>query len=143
MDNLSFALASVTQCNAGVYLAFHQHLIHAQTTLKQHTTELNAFTGLDAHISIQANQQSYQVTANDIAKALDFNCMSLMMQPIDLVQQFNNLKKYFSPSATLPIPARFWNRQSGRQSRDRRFHQSALCQRLYLGLNYSSAFRCH
>lgn len=92
MDNLSFALASVTQCNAGVYLAFHQQLIHAQTALKQHTTELNAFTGLDAHIAIRANQQSCQVTADDIAKALDFNCMSLMMQPIDLVQQFNNLK---------------------------------------------------
>ena len=91
MANLSFALESVTQCDAGVYLAFHQQLMHAQTALKQHTTELNAFTGLEAHITIQANQQNYQVTAQDIAKAQDFNCMSLMMQPINLNQQFHNL----------------------------------------------------
>ncbi len=32
----------------GVYLAFHQQVLHAQTALKRHTTELDAFTGVMA-----------------------------------------------------------------------------------------------
>lgn len=57
LDNLRFALDSVSMCTAGVYLAFHHQLMHAQTALKQHTTELNAFSGLEANITIQASQQ--------------------------------------------------------------------------------------
>lgn len=91
LDNLRFALDSVSMCTAGVYLAFHHQLMHAQTALKQHTTELNAFSGLEANITIQASQQCYQVKAEDIRKAAGFNCMSIMMQPIDLAQQLNNL----------------------------------------------------
>lgn len=91
LDNLRFALDSVSMCTAGVYLAFHHQLMHAQTALKQHTTELNAFSGLEANITIQASQQCYQVKAEDIKKAAGFNCMSIMIQPIDLAQQLNNL----------------------------------------------------
>lgn len=91
LDNLRFALDSVSSCSAGVYLAFHHRLLHAQTALKQHTTELNAFSGLDASIAIPTGQTCYQVRAEDIAKAAGFNCMSIMMQPIDLAQQLNNL----------------------------------------------------
>jgi L-asparaginase len=91
LDNLKFALDSVSECSAGVYLAFHHQLLHAQTALKQHTTELNAFAGLDAHIVIRTSQPGYLVKAEDIAKAADFNCISLMMQPVDLTQQLHNL----------------------------------------------------
>lgn len=91
LDNLKFALDSVSKSNAGVYLAFHHQLLHAQTALKQHTTELNAFAGLEVNIAIQTHQPCYQVKVEDIAKAAEFNCMSIMMQPIDLAQQLNNL----------------------------------------------------
>ncbi|MFZ7813439.1 asparaginase domain-containing protein [Acinetobacter lwoffii] len=91
LDNLKFALDSVSESNAGVYLAFHHQLLHAQTALKQHTTELNAFSGLEANIAIQTSQACYQIEAEDIAKAAGFNCMSIMMQPVDLTQQLNNL----------------------------------------------------
>lgn len=91
LDNLKFALDSVSESNAGVYLAFHHQLLHAQTALKQHTTELNAFSGLDANIAIQTSQACYQIEAEDIAKAAEFSCMSIMMQPVDLTQQLNNL----------------------------------------------------
>ncbi|CAM9116293.1 asparaginase [Acinetobacter pseudolwoffii] len=91
LDNLRFALDSVSMCTAGVYLAFHHQLMHAQTALKQHTTELNAFSGLEANIAIQTSQQCYQIEAEDIKKAAGFNCMSIMIQPIDLAQQLNNL----------------------------------------------------
>lgn len=91
LDNLKFALDSVSESNAGVYLAFHHQLLHAQTALKQHTTELNAFSGLDANITIQTSQACYQIEAEDIAKAAEFSCMSIMMQPVDLTQQLNNL----------------------------------------------------
>ncbi len=91
LDNLKFALDSVSESNAGVYLAFHHQLLHAQTALKQHTTELNAFSGLEANIAIQTSQQCYQIEAEDIAKAAGFNCMSIMMQPVDLTPQLNNL----------------------------------------------------
>ena len=91
LDNLKFALDSVSKSNAGVYLAFHHQLLHAQTALKQHTTELNAFSGLEANIAIQTSQACYQIKAEDITKATEFNCMSIMMQPVDLTQQLNNL----------------------------------------------------
>lgn len=91
LDNLRFALDSVSLCSAGVYLAFHQQLLHAQTALKQHTTELNAFSGLEANINIQTSQHCYAVEAKDMSKATAFNCMSIMMQPVDLSQQVNNL----------------------------------------------------
>ena len=91
LDNLKFALDSISECSAGVYLAFHHQLLHAQTALKQHTTELNAFAGLEANIAIQTSQACYQIEAKDIVKAAKFNCMSIMMQPVDLTQQLNNL----------------------------------------------------
>lgn len=91
LDNLRFALESVLQSPPGVYLAFHQQLLHAQTAFKQHTTELNAFAGLKSHIPLQPSQQVYRVTLQDIEKAVGFNCMSIMMQPIDLSQQLANL----------------------------------------------------
>lgn len=92
MVNLNFALDAVSQCAAGVYLAFHHQLLHAQTALKQHTTELNAFTGLKAHIAIRGNLHRYQLKTEDIVKAQGFNCMSIMIQPIELMQQLLNLK---------------------------------------------------
>ena len=91
LDNLKFALDSVSECSAGVYLAFHHQLLHAQTALKHHTTELNAFSCIESNIAIQTSQACYQIKAEDITKATEFNCMSIMMQPVDLTQQLNNL----------------------------------------------------
>ncbi|NNH35433.1 asparaginase [Acinetobacter sp. NIPH 2377] len=92
IDNLNFALDAVATCSVGVYLAFHHQLIHAQTALKQHTTALDAFAGINAKENLITHQQSYIVHEPDIEKARSFNCLSLMTQPIAIEQQIKNLK---------------------------------------------------
>ena len=91
IDNLNFALDCVVKYPVGVYLAFHHHLIHAQTALKIHTTELDAFSGKNAAEPI-SHSSIYIVHDNDLHKAARFNCLSLMMQPLDLAQQITNLQ---------------------------------------------------
>ena len=92
MDNLNFALDAVVTTPVGVYLAFHHQLLHAQTALKQHTTELNAFAGQNAQVNLATIQHSYIVHEHDIAKAAAFNCLSVMLQPLAIEQQIANLK---------------------------------------------------
>lgn len=93
LDNLNFALDSVLNIDKGVYLSFHDQLIHARTALKQHTTELNAFTGLTADTQIRLHPESHQINAKDIEKSKAFNCLNLMMQPIEISAQILNLKQ--------------------------------------------------
>lgn len=93
LDNLNFALNAVLNVKKGVYLAFHQRIIHARTAMKQHTTELQAFTGLNADIQIQNNSESHLIQAQDIKKSSAFNCLNIMMQPIEILQQIQNLKQ--------------------------------------------------
>ena len=92
MDNLNLALDAVVTMPVGVYLAFHRQLLHAQTALKQHTTELNAFAGQNAQVNLATIQHSYIVHEHDIAKAAAFNCLSVMLQPLAIEQQIANLK---------------------------------------------------
>ena len=92
MDNLNFALDAVVTTPVGVYLAFHHQLLHAQTALKQHTTELNAFAGQNAQVNLATIQHSYIVHEHDIAKAAAFNCLSFMLQPLAIEQHIANLK---------------------------------------------------
>ena len=92
MDNLNFALDAVVTTPVGVYLAFHHQLLHAQTALKQHTTELNAFAGQNAQVNLATIQHSYIVHEHDIAKAATFNCLSFMLQPLAIEQHIANLK---------------------------------------------------
>ena len=92
MDNLNLALDAVVRTPVGVYLAFHRQLLHAQTALKQHTTELNAFAGQNAQVNLATIQHSYIVHEHDIAKAAAFNCLSVMLQPLAIEQQIANLK---------------------------------------------------
>jgi L-asparaginase len=93
LDNLCFALDSVQQVEMGVYLAFNQELVHGRTALKQHTTELKAFAGIDAEVKIPPQLYTHSITAQDLIKAQQFNCLSIMMQPIGLDQQLHNLKQ--------------------------------------------------
>ena len=92
MDNLNLALDAVVTTPVGVYLAFHHQLLHAQTALKQHTTELNAFAGQNAQVNLATIQHSYIVHEHDIAKAATFNCLSFMLQPLAIEQHIANLK---------------------------------------------------
>ena len=92
MDNLNLALDAVITTPVGVYLAFHHQLLHAQTALKQHTTELNAFAGRNVQVNLATIQHSYIVHEHDIAKAATFNCLSLMLQPLAIEQHIANLK---------------------------------------------------
>ena len=92
IDNLNLALDAVVTTPVGVYLAFHHQLLHAQTALKQHTTELNAFAGQNAQMNLATIQHSYIVHEHDIAKAATFNCLSFMLQPLAIEQHIANLK---------------------------------------------------
>lgn len=92
IDNLSFALHAVQTQPVGVYLAFHQQLFHGRSVLKQHTTELDAFSGLSSQQELRQPESAYPVQAEDLIKANQFNCLNLMMQPIALDQQLQNIK---------------------------------------------------
>lgn len=92
LDNLNTALDAVVYYPAGVYLAFHQHVLHAQTALKQHSTELDAFYGLAAQQAFLANRSAYHLQSHDLEKAKNFNCLNLMIQPLDLEQHIGNLQ---------------------------------------------------
>jgi L-asparaginase len=94
IDNLNFALESVTQINSGVYLAFHHQLIHAQTALKFHTTELNAFRGISCEQHLKVNSTIIQVNTTHIKKAHNFSCVSLMLQPLQTEQHIQYLKAF-------------------------------------------------
>lgn len=94
LDNLNFALESVVNIPVGTYLAFHHQLIHAKTALKQHTTELNAFTGILSDQQIIQDSQPFFITEQHISKAIQFNCLNWMLQPIEhqfLLSNLNNL----------------------------------------------------
>jgi L-asparaginase len=94
LENLNFALDSIMHVSVGVYLAFHHQLIHAQTTLKRHTTDLNAFTGILAQNSISSIEHVLIVKDSHIEKAKQFNCQNWMLQPSDpsaLLFNLNNL----------------------------------------------------
>ena len=93
LDNLNFALKAVLDTSAGVYLAFHQRLIHAATALKQHTTALDAFAGVAANTSLLDPHAAFTVSDTDIAQSQNFNALSVMMQPIHLNAQWQNLKQ--------------------------------------------------
>ncbi|MEB3753067.1 asparaginase [Acinetobacter sp. MD2(2019)] len=88
-NNLDFALKQVSQVPAGVYLAFHQQLLHGRSALKAHTTHLNAFQGIASTETIQNHATATPIDTLQIEKAKTFNIVSLMMQPIalNLLQQ--------------------------------------------------------
>ncbi|MEB3767178.1 asparaginase [Acinetobacter sp. MD2] len=88
-DNLDFALEQVTQVASGVYLAFHQQLLHGRSGLKAHTTHLNAFQGIPATTEIIRSETATLVQSQHIEKAKTLNILNLMMQPItfDALQQ--------------------------------------------------------
>lgn len=93
LDNLNHALYSVLKYPSGVYVAFHHQLLHAQTVLKQHSIELDAFAGLAADESFDAHAQHYQISERDLACADDFRCLNLMWQPLSLKQHIKQLQQ--------------------------------------------------
>ncbi|MBJ8441639.1 asparaginase [Acinetobacter junii] len=96
LGNLNLALEQVLSLPVGTYLAFHQHIFHAQTVLKVHTTELDAFAGVDAHQSCQTSIENFIVQAEHIERASSLTVLNLMLQPIakeQLAAQLENLIK--------------------------------------------------
>lgn len=91
INNLNFALEMVVKSPVGVYLAFHQRLVHAQTALKRHTTELDAFSGFSLEQATSQNLITHIVQAREVEQSQHFNCLNLMMQPIAVEQQLHNL----------------------------------------------------
>lgn len=80
-DNLRFALQQVVMCPAGVYLAFHQRILHAQSVMKVHTTELDAFRGIRAEQDFQSYPTAIPVQAPMLEQAKHFNLISWQLQP--------------------------------------------------------------
>ncbi len=92
LDNLNLAYKAIEQHEHGVYLAFHQHIVHGRSALKQHSTELDAFAGIDAKQPLLPSQ-SLHISTDFIEKAHTFNCISMMMQPISTQQHLQNLQQ--------------------------------------------------
>lgn len=89
LDNFYLALEQVTRLPNGVYLAFHHQVFHAQTVLKTHTTELDAFSGLNAKYPFSSVKKTQRIHADDIVTSQTFTTISFMIQPVnvDLIVQ--------------------------------------------------------
>ncbi|ENX44550.1 asparaginase domain-containing protein [Acinetobacter sp. NIPH 2100] len=93
IGNLYLALEQVLTLASGVYLAFHQQVFHAQTTLKAHTTELDAFVGIKAEQNCPTTADYFVVQNEHIERAAQLSILNLMLQPIakeQLVLQLKN-----------------------------------------------------
>ena len=91
IDNLNTALQAVLDLPVGVYLAFFHQIIHARSALKTHSTELNAFSGLNADRKITVDKTVMNVQLSHIEKAKQLNLINWMMLPIGQDQLSNNL----------------------------------------------------
>jgi L-asparaginase len=92
--NLYLALEQVLSLPTGVYLAFHEQVFHAQTTLKAHTTELDAFVGVKADQRCQTTADFLVVQNEYIQQATELSILNLMLQPIakeQLILQLKNI----------------------------------------------------
>lgn len=92
--NLYLALEQVLTLPTGVYLAFHEQVFHAQTTLKAHTTELDAFVGVKADQRCQTTADFLVVQNEYIQQATELSILNLMLQPIakeQLILQLKNI----------------------------------------------------
>lgn len=94
LDNLLETLNAVQRLEKGVYVSFQHELIHARSALKRHTTELAAFTGLNADTPLTITSKVVDITNELIAKAAIFNCISYMLQPISTLQHLKNLQQF-------------------------------------------------
>ena len=93
-DNLYFALEQVTIRPTGCYLAFHQQIFHAQTALKIHTTELNAFTGIAAEQDCPTVTEAQIISDADLISCRSLSILNIMAQPVELAafkQQLHNI----------------------------------------------------
>ncbi|MCH7303007.1 asparaginase domain-containing protein [Acinetobacter higginsii] len=94
IGNLNLALEQVLTLPSGVYLAFHEQVFHAQSTLKAHTTELDAFVGIKADQSCNTTADTLIVQNEQIEQAAQLSVLNLMLQPIakqQLIVQLKNL----------------------------------------------------
>ncbi|MDH0031097.1 MULTISPECIES: asparaginase domain-containing protein [unclassified Acinetobacter] len=92
LGNLYLTLEQVLKLPAGIYLAFHQQVFHAQTTLKVHTTELDAFTGIPATQECLTSANHFIVQDEHITQAAQLCVLNLMLQPIPQQQLILQLK---------------------------------------------------
>lgn len=92
-DNLNLALEHVLTLPLGVYLAFHHQVWHAQTAIKMHSTELDAFRGLAAEQSLPEEPRSgFIINEHHLVRARDFNLLSWHVQPIQPELLLQNLQ---------------------------------------------------
>ena len=80
--NLNLALEQVSILPSGVYLAFHQQIFHAQTTLKAHTTDLDAFVGIKATQECKTTTDTFIVQDQHFEQAGQLSILNWMLQPI-------------------------------------------------------------
>ncbi|MEN5173338.1 asparaginase domain-containing protein [Acinetobacter higginsii] len=92
IGNLNLALEQVLTLPSGVYLAFHEQVFHAQSTLKAHTTELDAFVGIKADQSCNTTADALIVQNEQIEQAAQLSVLNLMLQPIAKQQFILQLK---------------------------------------------------
>lgn len=92
IGNLYLALEQVLTLPSGVYLAFHEQVFHAQSTLKAHTTELDAFVGIKADQSCNTTADAFIVQNEQLEQAAQLSVLNLMLQPVAKQQFILQLK---------------------------------------------------
>ncbi|QER40650.1 asparaginase [Acinetobacter suaedae] len=92
LSNLTLACEQVLQRPAGVYLAFHHQIFHAQTALKVHTTELDAFAGIAATQECHTVADYFIIQDEHLEQAMQLSVLNLMLQPIAQEQLTLQLK---------------------------------------------------
>ena len=92
LENLNTAIEGIVHVNPGVYVAFHHKIMHASSVQKIHTTELDAFSGIDyQQHSEQFEQDPFLIENQHIQKIQKLNLINWTMQPIELEQFSKNL----------------------------------------------------
>lgn len=92
-DNLKTALQYIQDIPAGVYLAFNHKLLHGSSVHKLHSTDLNAFFGLD-HLQALSNENSNAmgVTEQHIERIRQLDLLNLSLRPIESAQFHKQLE---------------------------------------------------
>lgn len=87
LDNLNTAIEHIEKVSAGVYVAFHHQVFHASTTLKVHSTALDAFAGTSYHEQIRTSElPPFQIQKQHIDQIASLNILNLSLQPIAQLQ---------------------------------------------------------
>ena len=94
--NLITALNAIQTVEAGIYVAFYGQILHAASSLKIHTTDLNAFASQSRKKTQQHSQAAFIVHDKHLQRAEHLSIINWMMQPIHATPLNQALQSLFT-----------------------------------------------